>query len=94
MPKVALPMWILIALPAVWALSLISAIVFRSHPAIVQISLLATLFSTVTAFVVVPASFYAMIANPALRTSQQITGIALCAIPILGIFASFLSGGI
>ena len=94
MLKESMPIWVLIAIPSVWAVSLICAVAFKSIPAAVQISLLAGLFSIAAAFVIVPTSIYALISNSALRTSKQIAGIALCAIPIVGIFASFFSGGI
>jgi len=43
---------------------------------------------------VVPAAIYALIANPSLRTLQQGLGVAICALPILGMVAAFLFGGI
>ncbi|WP_162314674.1 hypothetical protein [Pseudoxanthomonas yeongjuensis] len=94
MPKVAMPIWALIALPTIWAVSLTCAIVFKSNPTVVQISLLTSFFSTAAAFVIVPVSTYALIANPDLRSFQQIAGTTLCALPVLLILASFFFGGI
>jgi len=91
---VEMPIWILLALPATWVVSLFCAIAFRSHPVVVQVSMLAGLFCTTAAFVVVPVAIYALIANPALRTLQQSSGVAFCSLPILGMVAAFLFGGI
>jgi hypothetical protein len=91
---VEMPIWILLALPTAWVVSLFCAIAFRSHPAIVQGSVLTSLFCTAAAFVAVPAAIYALIANPSLRTLQQGFGVAICALPILGMVAAFLFGGI
>src|SRR4249919_3918103 len=91
---VEMPIWILLALPATWCVAILCAIFYRSNPGIVQASLLTGLFCTAAALVAMPVAIYALTANPSLRTAQQSFGVAFCSLPILGLFAALLYGGI
>lgn len=94
-PKAAaMPIWLLLALPVSWISFLACAIAFGPYPVVVQIALLAGLFSTIVTFVVVPAAIYALVTNPALRSFSQSVAVAFCVLPILGAVASVIWGDI
>lgn len=90
----AMPLWILFGVPAASIAAITCAIAFSSHPVVVDAALLISFCSGFAACVVLPVAIYALSANPALRTVPQGIGIVFCSLPILGMIASMLFGGI
>ena len=89
-----MPLWILFSVPGVAIVSGACAIAFDSYPIVAGIAGTAGAIAIATSFVVFPVAIWTLAANRQLRTAPQIIGTTLCALPILGMVASLLLGGI
>lgn len=92
MTEKQVPVWILFALPILIMTSAFLAVTHGSNPAVFQIwglICLAFILSNVGIFLV---ASYTLIANPASRAFQRYLGTSFCALPLIGIAVSTLSG--